>query len=53
LLSGSKNSAYVAYAKSTDPNKEADWRDNAVTYLVGGDDFADAIPIDRNRLYRM
>lgn len=36
--------AYVAYAETCNPDKDEDFWDNA-RYLVGGDDFAEPIPL--------
>jgi hypothetical protein len=49
LLVGSKNSAYVAYAAGTNPEHDEDWWDNARD-LVGGDDFAETLLINKNWL---
>jgi hypothetical protein len=49
ITADGKETTYVAYAEHCNPKTDADWWDNA-RGLVGGDDFAETILINRTWL---
>lgn len=46
------NNSYVAYAEHCNPAVDAEWWDNA-RELVGGDDFAEVLPVNRDWLVKL
>lgn len=44
IVASETQTSYVAYAINCNPNKDANWHNNS-RLLVGGDDFAEVLPI--------